>query len=345
MKKTISLVLAISILMLSLLALTACAGDGAPVGMKLIRGSDSIGYYIYGPEEWVIANQENYGIACSYVSKLDNSSVTLVEADMPEVAIPEYFAKELQSYPENFEVKPEAEIKECSFGNASKAYKAIFNYKYGSYEYRSMQIYSIFENRFYIFTYNAPLTSYDAETTYYDNYLEKVDAIITNVKFVSKADGEAPAQPEYEKDADGYRLVSNKAIAGFDLYLPDTYTVDWSTSMVSATRADGSNITLSEATSTQVTAEDYWKSRFEQLELIADDVKAVDGTKLGVDLGGNLDAASLEFTYKLCGKDYHVYQVLIVNGFKGYVFTFTAEEANFADLLEEAKTILYKTEF
>ncbi|MBR2929832.1 MAG: hypothetical protein IKC32_01260 [Clostridia bacterium] len=345
MKKTFGILMLLTMLLCSLTALTACGGDGSPEGMQLIRGGEDIGYYFYGPEEWIVANQEKYGIACSYVSKLDNSSVTLVEADMPETSITEYVAEEMKKFPEGFELTSTLAPKEDSFGNAERAYKTSYTYKYAGFSYRTMQIYAIYGERFYIFTYNAPLVNYSEEETYYDRYLEKVEAVIKNVKFVDISGGEDVPAPEYEKDADGFSLVSDRAICGFDFYMPESYKLDWATSMVSVTRTDGSNITVSEATDTNVDDNGYWRTRFEQLGRIATEVKAVEGSKVGVDLGDGLDAVSMEYTYTMMGKDYKVYQVLIVNGFKGYVYTFTAEAELYDGLKDEATTILYKIEF
>lgn len=344
MKKIISALLTILMIFSSLLALSSCESSDAPEGMQLINGSDELGFYFYGPKEWIVSNQDSLGISCSYASKLDNSSVTLVEAELPQVTIPEYIATELAKYPAEMELKVTLEARESSFGNAESAWRTSYTYKYANYEYQSLQIFALYKSRFYIFTYNASTIDYDNENTYYTNYLEKVEKIITSVKFTDKVAGEAEAEPSYEKDEDGYSLVSDKSLCHFDLYMPDTYKLDFSSSIVSISNESGANITVSEATDTNVDDTGYWKSRFDNLGRIATDVKAT-AEKVGVDLGEGLDAVALEYSYKLIGKSWCVYQVLIVDGFRGYVFTFTAEESDYADLLEEAKTILYKIEF
>ena len=350
MKKLISAVLIVAMMLAVVAMLGSCGESDVPSGMQLVRGGESVGYYLYAPEEWTVANQESLGISCAYVSKLDNTSVTMIEAELPSVTIPEYIATELAKYPESFALKVTLEARETSFGNAESAYKVTYTYKYGEYDYQSMQIFALYKSRFYIFTYNASTAAYTVDDSYYSNYLEKIEDVITNVKFVDKVDSPA-VTPEFEKDGEGYSLVSDKDLAGFEMYIPDTYKLDWASAMVSATRDGGANITVSEATDTNVDDNGYWKTRFEQLKKIATKVDyEIDengklGGKEGVDLGDGLDAVSIEYSYELFGTSYSVYQVLIVDGWSGYVFTFTAESADYDELLPEAKTILYKLKF
>jgi hypothetical protein len=362
MKKIVSAVLIVVMLVGATAMLASCGESDVPHGMQLVRGGDSVGYYLYAPEEWTVANQESLGISAAYVSKLDNTSVTMIEAELPTATVPEYIATELKKYPESFELAVTLEPREASFGNAESAYKVVYTYKYDSFEYQSMQIFAIYKSHFYIFTYNASTAQYTADDNYYTNYLEKIEEVMANVKFVDKVD--APeVNTEFPKDGDGYSLVSDKVIAGFDMYIPESYKLDWASAMVSATNAKGANVTVSKATDTNVNDNGYWNTRFKQLERIATSVKyeyvkneageiTVDqaGEKMlagkkGVDLGEGLDAVSIEYSYELFGESYSVYQVLIVDGYTGYVFTFTAKTADYAELLPEAQTILYKLKF
>ena len=57
-------------------------------------------------------------------------------------------------------------------------------------------------------------------------------------------------------------------------------------------------------------------------------------------------ALAYEYTYRLDGVTYHVYQVLIVeSAINGYVFTYTALESEYAEHIDEIKTILGKVDF
>lgn len=352
MKKTLSFILVIATLLASIAALSSCAKDSdAPEGMQLVRGGEDIGYYMYAPEEWIVANQSELGIAAAYVSKLNNTSVTLVEASFTETGLAStYIADELAKFPESFDVKITAEPKDAKLGNSTAAKKISYTYKYGEYTYQTLQIFALYGSRAYIFTYTASTELYDGEITYYEEFLEKVNSVITNIKFVDIQGGdENNTELQW---SEGYALVSDSKLCGFDLYMPESYTLDFATSIVSISKADGTNINVSEATDTNTDSIGYWTSRFEHLKRIATDVKLINteatnikDAQVPVELGDKLRATSLYYSFTLSGKTWCVYQVLIVDGMDGYVFTYTAEEAVFGPNLAEAQTILNKIEF
>ena len=99
MKRITAILLALNIITCSLFGLTSCgeADDGAPEGMQLVYGSDTLGYYFYGPEEWVVANLGD--IACTYASKIDTTSMTFAKSEMPTGTIDEYFESEKEKFP------------------------------------------------------------------------------------------------------------------------------------------------------------------------------------------------------------------------------------------------------
>ena len=105
MKKITAAVLTIIII---LTALCGCSQTAdAPDGMQLVRGSDALGYYLYSPIGWIVASQGK--IASSYVSTIDSTSVTLVEAKMPEGTIKEYFEAAKADFTFDIDVKNEGE--------------------------------------------------------------------------------------------------------------------------------------------------------------------------------------------------------------------------------------------
>lgn len=355
MKKITGGILLTVMLFSSVFALVACGGNGdVPSGMQLVRGGDKLGYYFYGPEEWIV---ENYGnIACTYASKLDNSSITFVEAEVPKEGLEEYLTAELEKFPEDFDLTVTSPLAERKFGNADKAYSTVFRYKYrydsaedAKLDYMTMQIYVFEGERSFIFTYTASAATRSEETSYYSFYLEKVEEAIKNFKFVDAIPGEGEQKAEFPKDVDGWSLVSDKKICYFDLYIPDTYTLDHATSIVSVSRDDGTNINVSEAQQTTMNngdgadAEAYWKTRLTELDVIADNVeKTSDIVPVAV---SGADAVAFEYKYTMLGKEYRVYQVLIVTNFHGFVFTYTAEADLYEISLEEAKSILQKMRF
>ena len=373
MKKTI--IFAVTIL-LSILCLFSCAdGDGAPEGMQLAQGSDEIGYYFYVPEEWVVSNFGDIGAA--YASKVDSSSVSFVETKVPEVSADEgislltrrasatakYFKDSMAEFPLGY--KSQFDGESVSFGNAEHAFKFVFDYEksddsQGSTEeevkvhkFRCMQILVYFEDRFGIFTFTSHNENMSSdEKVQFEYYQDKWQAMIDNFKFVKKAaDTEAP--DERIEDEDGYLLSSDKTVSGISLYLPKEFKLEFSSGMIAASLPDGSNLTVSKATATGVTVNDYWNYRKSELEALFGEVTVLsrnpedDKNTAGipVELEGTKYAFLYEYTYNALGEKYHVYQVLAVAGSNGFVFTYTAKEANYSLHLNTIDKILKKVDF
>jgi len=347
MKRFIALLLVITAAALSL-AGCGSAETEIPSGMQLVRGGDELGYYLYSPLGWIVSSQGN--IAASYVSSIDTTSVTLVEADMPEGSIEEYFEAARADF--TFDINLTVSGTEFKLGNAEEAKQYIYDYEYSpsgsadgsKYKFRTMQIFAKFDGSFYIFTFTAQLAKFRDEKTYYDYHLENsLKSITDNLKFVKKSG--SPSLPEYP-EVNGYLLISKRELCGFNLYVPKDYAVDFSDGIVSATREDGSNVTVSKSTAGGVDIRTYWEIRRGELESIVGTVTEIKvNNQEGVKLGNLTKVASYEYTYSLAGVSYHVYQVFGVNAFDGYAFTFTAPEEVFAERIGEALSIAEMIEF
>jgi len=340
MKKICSLILSLTLIFGCCLALSSCGeASDAPEGMKLCRGSDSLGYYFYIPEEWTVANDGN--IAAAYVSKADTTSVSFAEAEKPsEENIKDYFNNEKTRFP--FDIKVTVEGEKVNFGNADKAYKFVYNYEYKEYKFNCMQIYVYSGDRFFIFTYNSYDVQRSEGETYYQFYLTKVEKILESFKFTEQKPQE-DKEPEYVTDEDGYKLISDRALANLDFYVPMDYKVTSSSAIVSATREDGTTLSISEATDVNVSFDEYYKSRKEELSNFATDIVDIEISKL-VELDG-AKGYSYEYKYTLGTKTYHVYQALVIAGMRGYVYTYTATEDNYNLHLDEAMKVLSKIGF
>lgn len=362
MKRTVALLLSLTLIFGAMLALTSCSGGDSdvPEGMQLVRGGEDVGYYMYAPEEWIVSNQDELGIACTYVSKVNPTSVTLAEADFSETGIEEYVASELEKFPGEFNLKVTLGLKADTLGDADKAWKVAYTYDYvqkvgestSKITYQVLQIFAIEGDRSYIMTYTASTGTYDGEVSYYDKFLEKVQEIIKNVRFVEKNATADTEPPVYTKDADGFSLVSDRKLCGFDMYIPDSYTLDFATSIVSASREDGSNVNVSEATSNVKNISSYWQMRFNTLESLGATVRLIDTDKTEIekaavvtDIGYGEKAVTLKYAFTLAGEEHYVYQAIVIRTFKVYVFTYTASDANFEANFAEAQTILNKIEF
>ena len=359
------------LLLLSLLAVvvfaSSCSGDGVdvPDGMQIIDNSKTGGYIFFAPSGWTAVNSDGVSAA-----RTVGASMTFTEAKVPFGTKAEYFNSDLEKLPK--EIKDTMSIsvrdEECIFGNADeKCYKYIYTYEYEGKKHTTMQILVSHDFRFFIFTYTASGDASD-ENSEYMYYLDMVSQTIDNFKFTSKS-ADAPAI-SYGTDVDGFNLVSDRSLSGFDLYVPKEYTPVYSGAYVKVKIGGAANISLIEATETGIGILDYLRVRKYELERFATDITDI---KIGVakeidtaspvfeawDLDvlpeyddelvfGNLSPESIvsyEYKYTYNGTVYHVYQLMGVNNFNGYVFTYTAFEEEYSLHLDEIKTILEKVKF
>ena len=70
---------------------------------------------------------------------------------------------------------------------------------------------------------------------------------------------------------------------------------------------------------------------------------SLDATAFG-NLGPN-SVAMYEYTYDFAGVKYHTYQLFGLTATDGYVFTYTAREADFATHFDEVMTVVRKVKF
>lgn len=330
------------ITLFSVLSMTACQGNDAPKGMQLVRGGEDVGYNFWGPEEWAVSNYGN--IACTFASKIDMSSMTFVETEKPASTIAEYFESEKTKFP--YEITVSVDGEDCNFGNANKnAKKYIYSYTYKDFSYTCMQIFVTNSDRFYIFTYTASNVERSEGKSYYEYYLDKVTAVIDAFEFTGTPIKE-DAEKNYEYDSDGYKLISDKTLAGFKMYVPDSFKVDYASSLVSASHTDGTNFTMAQATYTGVYSTDYWEARKKNINSFANNSLVEIEVGKEVNLEDIVWAFSYEYTYVFEGVTYHVYQVQIVaSATTGYVFTYTATEELYNTHLTEMEKVLNKFEY
>lgn len=342
--KRILAALIIVITLFSVLAMSSCGkNDGAPDGMQLVRGGEDVGYNFWGPEEWVVSNFGN--ISCTYASKIDMSSMTFAETEKPAGTIAEYFESEKTKFP--YEITVSVNGDDCEFGNADKlAKKYVYTYTYKDFSYTCMQIFVTNSDSFYIFTYTASNTQRNTgEDSYYNFYLEKVNEVISVFEFTGKSAAEN-SEAKYERDDDGYILISDEILSGFKMYVPETFKPDYSSALVSASHADGSNFSMAQATYTGVESKDYWSARKDNINAFANNSLEEIETAKQISIKNTRWAIAYEYTYVYDNVKYHVYQIQIVaNATTGYVFTYTATEDNYNAHLNEMNKVLDKVEF
>ena len=347
------------ILICTAVILTSCGkSSNAPEGMKLAYGGDECGYYFYVPEEWTVSNVGD--IKSAYISRINTTSVSFVEID-PFAGNPEldddyfftqYFEDSLKDFPETMKPQITANGVAATFGkgeeNADRAIKYVYTYEYADHKFGFMQILMRHDGRYFLFTYSAQAEEKSEGVTYYDYYLEeKVVPIIENFRFVDQKPAETVA-PEYPKDKDGYSLVTDSGLSGFEFYTPDSFKVDYSSAIISVTAADGSNVNMTEATGTGTTFSDYWNARKAELEAIFGTVTEIEVDKQ-ISFANARTAFLYEYTFTYKGEVYHVYQILCIAGSTlqpdGYVFTYTAKETNYAAHKTEVDAMIAKVKF
>ena len=348
--------------------LISCEGSDVPDGLGVITVSEADGFKLYCPEGWTVMTA-NTGTGKTVWgakrSSYNNISITFTEAEMPDglpeaadnalalKAIEAYYEKSLADFPENMKVTTVSAPALSNFGNAQAAYKVIYTYKYENLDFAALQYLIKQDSAFYIFTY----TSYGdpaAEDSDYTRYYEDVDLSIKSFEFITKSGSTAEA-PGYEKDADGDLLVSDRALCGFDLYLPEEIEVICSSGYVTAKFSDTASIYLGKATATGVQINEYWERRKSELERFTDgkvqeiDVNATNksDTEKKVILGNLSEklVASYEYKYVIDGVEYHCYQIMGLDSFNGYVFTYTATEAEYQSHLSVIEEIIKKVKF
>lgn len=346
-----------------------------PDGLQIIKISKAEGYQFFGPEKWTIANDGD--IAASHVSVggVVKASVSFTKSEMPVGGLKEYFESQKPLFAYEITVKEEPSV---ALGNADgESYAVVYTFKYNETDYACMQIFAKNSGGFYIFTYTAEGDP-ASEDSYYQKYIEAIRLSAESFKFTEKS-SDAPAS-DSEVGADGYKLVSDKDIAGFDLYLPSDYTVISSDAHVSAKVSDGANIYISKATDTNVFVLDYLKMRKTEILKFADNVTDIKiSLKTEYDsesemfngwddlmnvmpvydeslVFGDLDdnrVVAYEYTYEVAGVKYHVYQVIGITsgvldtsiGAAGYLFTYTATEEEYAKNIDEIHNILQRIRF
>ncbi len=336
-----------TVLIISLvLAFVSCTdGDGAPTGMKLVKGGEDVGYSFYVPSEWTVSNQGV--VARAHVSSVDTTSVSVVEIATPEddaltaeAALVDYFRADIPNFP--YEITLTANGDTCTFGNVDIAYKFVYTFKYQNINYKAMQILATYGTRSYIFTYQSSGELMREDTTYFDYYYDMVDKIIKEFKFTDKTVGTESA-PEI---LDGYYLASDKKLSGFELYAPANSRCEYSGGMVSIRLNESANISLAKATDTGGSVKVYYETRRDQLKSFVKDYNEIEINKTeGVKLGNLTTCASYEYSYTYNGQEYHVYQIMGVDSFSGYVFTYTAKADAYASNLEAVMDIIEKVVF
>ena len=167
--------------------------------------------------------------------------------------------------------------------------------------------------------------------------MKKIAVFITAVIFVlslaacERNDGSAPA---------GWISASDEK-ADFRFYVPDEWTVDFSTAAAGAyySSDDPSSVSVMawELEYTDTTIDEWWKLNvgdlslvFQNIELISDENTTVDG----------IYAKSYTYTASISEFNYKIMQTVMITDATVYLFTYTSTPENFDSHLEDVDAML-----
>lgn len=177
-------------------------------------------------------------------------------------------------------------------------------------------------------------------------------AIMTALAFTSCAKNDSTA-PE------GFKEISDDEI-GYDLFVPEDWNEDISTGITAAyySSEDPANISMMafEMTSDVQSMEDYWEAYLPSLSAMFPDLKfenvpeddQTEGVAVGEPEQLNLDgvpALAYNYTGTMNGVTYKFYQVISVKNATMYIFTYTAEIANYDSHIKDVVDILGNLKF
>ena len=379
-------ILSIFALMLTLITVLCSCGDddGLPEGMVLGCDPEKTGYYFYIPEGWTSSNAGE--ISRAHVSSLDTSSVSIAkmnadvvaslsltgEWDTDKVVLADYTVLDVSTLPCDeppvFVTVDGKSYEDCIFAN-KPAIKLTYTFNITdastkkTVSFRTMQILVKRGADVYILTYQSTDAIMREDTSYYNYYYTFVDGVIKNFAFAENSP--EVAQNPADTDGDGYYLASDKELAGFELYLPNSFKLDYSSGLISATVGEGANLTVTKATSTNVSILNYMIDRKAQLSSIFDGytdisiaIKQASSSGLeslktnfpdikdegitvdaSLNFGGLEQAVAYEYSFVKGETVYRVYQIYAVSGRSGYVFTYTAEASVYGEYVEAIKDV------
>jgi hypothetical protein len=312
-------------------------------------------------------------VKAAYISSINDTSVSFAEIKITDRDDPkvyffgDYFEDSLSEFPSEPTILVNGDAATFGQGDfaADSAQKYIYNYTHreavykddGTVEYKEikfsfMQILISHGDRFFIFTYSGRDNAEEnGGKSNYESYLEKAQSVIDNFRFVKVTDeSDVEENKELTKDEDGFILVSDKVLSGFDFYAPEDFTSKISSAIVSVAHEDGSSVSMSRATGTGVSAKLYWAKRKADLEAICQSVTEIEIEKEATI--GNASSPlygswcwSYEYEYVYHGTAYRVYQILAIDGQNGYVFTYTARSDLYEAHIDAVQKMISKVRF
>lgn len=143
---------------------------------------------------------------------------------------------------------------------------------------------------------------------------------------------------------DGMKVLESSDKLDYNIYIPAGWVQDLSTGVVSAyvSSNDLSNISMTQFNLEELKKLDEYVSDYiKELEENLQEFKLEEGyPEKGKTLLGGVEAAKIEYTAKLVGKEYKFMQIICVRGGTIYYFTYTALSEAYDSHIEAVQQIL-----
>ena len=183
-------------------------------------------------------------------------------------------------------------------------------------------------------TFEASADVFDKIATYFS---------FRNASEIESETEEEPFVLEDENTPDGYQLAARSKYE-FRFYVPKTWTVATSGNIPSATFSaeDRSNVSLTSFTvKTGVTnGREYWNTFKSGYQYELTEIAIDENTKFG-----GYEAFGVEYKTTVGENSYHIKQVFLTTPSIIYIFTYTSDEAHYAEHLDDVNNMLSMFEF
>ncbi len=348
--KTLALCLLVSLLLPLLFACGGgSVGDGIviPEGMIYVGGDER--YTFFAPESFTPDRVGAHLMA--YASSVDPSNITLAVTEGEDPAA--YFAAQEGALRESLTAYAPVSADcsdEAKLGDRT-AIRRVYTASFDGVGYKIMQLIAEKDGLLYLFTYTARTEEYNNGVSYFDLWLEKVNAAAAAFLFRGeeegpKAEGDAPL-----KNEDGLLLVSNDKVNRYRLYLPEAFTPTLQSGITQGRRENGASFTLSYEIPMEDNIEQYWNSVKKGLDelyggitYIAEEssVPVESESEIVYRMAGH-QAARYVYTFEAAGVPMKGVKTMVVEGVYIYTLTYVAPVSVFSP--SELDTVIGAFEF
>lgn len=336
MKKALLIILSA----LMLFALASCKDNGdAPAGMKLASNRSRVDYSLYVPEEWIVDEATDFTRTHSVADVTSVSVYTFTLTEDTDISTwwTGYYEPSLKAALDSYAVI-ESGAKGIIDAKAALSYTITSKVtdSAGEVDYKHKLTVVKNEMKMYVIWYCSAIGE---NTNYYDANIGTLEEILDAFKF-SALEASSELQGYEDKNAPaGMKLVSNKDIVLYSLYVPSEWKIAQSDAMTVAyvSEQNKSSVSVMQWNLTEQTKTvDLWWQDYHKKELQNSfDTFTVleEGIESKID---GRDAKSYVYTVTISGTTYKYYATAVIDQGSLHLITYTSTEA----LYEETLTVV-----